>query len=257
MKNTNLLPLVSAQISQFFNADGDLDVLYLQGHPRQYRFDASRGLLNINGETVVSGSGKPFSFAPIAYQMFQASLFNYPPMEWVEFFFINGDNQLCAVLFHGFSVENLKQQLPNLFYERLTPCGVVWSVVPKEKTNAAGNTYYIASFEATPQTDATREAFAELRRVLPPIFRAETALPENVLIASEHYSTLTANVQTLPTVDLADLPTLPFDVADVSPIDDDLSDAAILLDAKNDLAARQFAKRVVGRKVKETELEPA
>ena len=39
---------------------------------------------------------------------------------WAEFFFVDDKGAVCAVLFHGYSVENLYRLIEPLFYDDLT-----------------------------------------------------------------------------------------------------------------------------------------
>jgi hypothetical protein len=76
-----------------------LKIKYLSGYPRSYRFDASRGTFNENGETVLTKKGEPFTFAPIAYRKFRDDIMGFGAKNWIEFFFLNESLQVCALMF--------------------------------------------------------------------------------------------------------------------------------------------------------------
>ncbi len=123
---------------------------YLTGEPRQYRFDASKGVVNLNGETPVTKAGAEFKFMPVAARIFKSNLFERGRNVWAELFFLNGGNQLCTVMLHGYSVENLERLQSELFYEDLRLDEVILTMKPESKTSkTSGSTYYIAEFDFT------------------------------------------------------------------------------------------------------------
>jgi hypothetical protein len=136
---------------------------YLPGHPRQIRFDAKSGQFNIGG-TVPLGSS--LSFIPLAWRVFQDDILNMGRKLWAELFFADDKGAVCAVLFHGYSVENLYRLIEPLFYDDLTLADVVVKVqAEKKETTKDGKkaTYYIAQFSyeaADPQEVAARRDFA-------------------------------------------------------------------------------------------------
>ena len=146
---------------------------YLPGHPRQVRFDAKAGQFNING-TVPLGSS--LSFIPLAWRIFQDDILNMGRKLWAELFFADDKGAICAVLFHGYSVENLYRLIEPLFYDDLTLADVTMKVTAEKKqTTKEGKTatYYIAQFSyeaADPAEVAARRDFARDF----PIWRAET-----------------------------------------------------------------------------------
>ena len=59
---------------------------YLEGHPRQYRFDAKEGVFNINGTEKL---GRTLTFQPIAWRIFTDNILNMGTKNWAEIFFID------------------------------------------------------------------------------------------------------------------------------------------------------------------------
>ncbi|MBC7446465.1 MAG: hypothetical protein H7330_00220 [Hymenobacteraceae bacterium] len=149
---------------------------YLTGHPRQIRADLKAGSFNINGETPL---GKTLSFIPLAWRFFQDNILNMGRKTWAEIFFVDKTGAVCAVLFHGYSVENLLKLNAGLFYDDLTLADVVLTVTPskKESKQEKGGSYYIAefSYEAAPadEVKARREFVADFL-----IYREETVTGE-------------------------------------------------------------------------------
>ena len=56
---------------------------YLEGHPRQYRFDAKEGVFNINGNEKL---GRTLTFQPIAWRIFTDNILNMGTKNWAETF---------------------------------------------------------------------------------------------------------------------------------------------------------------------------
>lgn len=146
---------------------------YLEGSPRQYRFDAKEGEFNINGTDKI---GRTLTFQPIAWRVFTDNILNLGTKNWAELFFIDEKNCVSAVLFHGYSVDNILRLIEPLFYDDLTLADVVLTVTAEKKENTKiqpKGIYYIASFSYT-LADAGRtqelKAFGQDFR----IFRQET-----------------------------------------------------------------------------------
>ena len=146
---------------------------YLPGHPRQVRFDAKAGQFNINGAVLL---GSSLSFIPLAWRVFQDDILNMGRKLWAELFFADDKGAVCAVLFHGYSVENLYRLIEPLFYDDLTLADVLVTVTAEKKqTTKDGKaaTYYIAQFSyaaADPAEVAARRDYARDFA----IWRAET-----------------------------------------------------------------------------------
>ncbi|MCC3154578.1 hypothetical protein Q3A66_16305 [Hymenobacter sp. BT770] len=146
---------------------------YLPGHPRQVRFDAKAGQFNIGG-TVPLGSS--LSFIPLAWRVFQDDILNMGRKLWAELFFADDKGAVCAVLFHGYSVENLYRLIEPLFYDDLTLADVTVKVTAEKKqTTKDGKTatYYIAQFSYEAADAAQVAARRDYARDFP-IWRAET-----------------------------------------------------------------------------------
>ncbi len=156
---------------------------YLPGHPRQYRFDGKAGCFNINGNTVI---GKSFTFQPIAWRIFTDDILGMGRKTWAELFFIDDKNCVSAILFHGYSVDNLFRQIEPLFYDGLTLADVVLTVTADKKQSKVenGGTYYMAQFDYKPAdkiATAMYKAFTTDRE----IYRAET-LTDRAQIKTEY-----------------------------------------------------------------------
>lgn len=181
--------LPSTQAKNHINKDGEiLKAQYREGIPRQYRFNASTGNLNINGEEQITKSGETFKIAPRAIRIFKENLFEMGYKTWAEIFFLNQKNQMSAILFHGYSVENLMALESDLFYEDLKICDTIIEVKPCEKKNKVSNSkYYIAEFSFQKLNEETKttqeEAIRELR-----IYRKETLKPQSQLIVAQNYN---------------------------------------------------------------------
>ncbi|WP_426061229.1 hypothetical protein [Hymenobacter sp. B1770] len=146
---------------------------YLPGHPRQVRFDAKAGQFNINGAVPL---GNSLYFIPLAWRVFQDDILNMGRKLWTELFFADDKGAICAVLFHGYSVENLYRLIEPLFYDDLTLADVTVKVTTEKKqTTKEGKTatYYIAQFSYDAADAAEVAARRDYARDFP-IWRAET-----------------------------------------------------------------------------------
>ncbi len=166
---------------------------YLEGHPRQYRFDAKEGVFNINGTEKI---GRTLTFQPIAWRIFTDNILNMGTKNWAELFFVDDKNCVSAVLFHCYSVDNIFRLIEPLYYDDLTLADVVITAIAERKENTKiqpKGVYYIATFTYTmagvEQTNALKQ-FAEDRSVGGvKIFRHETLTDiANIKTAMNYYN---------------------------------------------------------------------
>ncbi|MFC5412180.1 hypothetical protein ACFPMF_22835 [Larkinella bovis] len=166
---------------------------YLEGHPRQYRFDAKEGIFNINGTEKLGGpmNGRSLTFQPIAWRIFTDNILNMGTKNWAEIFFIDEKNCVSAVLFHGYSVDNIFRLIEPLFYDDLTLADVVITAVAEKKENTKiqpKGVYYIATFSyqlADPEQTKILKAFGQENK----IFRQETLTDiANIKTAYNYYN---------------------------------------------------------------------
>lgn len=146
---------------------------YLEGHPRQYRFDAKEGVFNINGSEKL---GRILTFQPIAWRIFNDSILNMGTKNWAEIFFIDEKNCVSSVLFHGYSVDNIFRLIEPLYYDDLTLADVVITAVAEKKENTKiqpKGVYYIATFTYK-MADAAISSEYKLYSTETHIFRQET-----------------------------------------------------------------------------------
>lgn len=146
---------------------------YLEGHPRQYRFDAKKGIFNING---VEEIGQTLSFQPIAWRLFTDDILKMGRKKWAEIFFIDSLNCVSVILFHGYSVDNIYRLIEPLYYADLSMADAVITatLVKKENTKIQPKgVYFLAEFTyknaPTPTDDALRSFVADTK-----LFRLET-----------------------------------------------------------------------------------
>ena len=163
---------------------------YLEGHPRQYRFDAKEGVFNINGTDKL---GRTLVFQPIAWRIFTDSILNMGTKNWAEIFFIDENNCVSVLLFHGFSVDNIFRLIEPLYYDDLTLADVIITTVAEKKENTKitpKGVYYIATFSykiADAQTSTELKQFAQESR----IYRQETLTDvANIKTALNYYNPL-------------------------------------------------------------------
>ncbi|GAB3988013.1 hypothetical protein GCM10028807_09660 [Spirosoma daeguense] len=146
---------------------------YLEGHPKQYRFDAKEGVFTING---IEKLGRTLTFQPIAWRVFTDNILNMGTKNWAEIFFIDNKNCVSAILFHGYSVDNIFRLIEPLYYDDLMLCDVKITVVAEKKENTnvtPKGVYYIATFSyaiADKETTLEIRQYAKDRK----IYRVET-----------------------------------------------------------------------------------
>lgn len=163
---------------------------YLEGHPRQYRFDAKEGVFNINGSEKL---GRTLTFQPIAWRIFTDNILNMGTKNWAELFFIDEKDCVSAVLFHGYSVDNIFRLIEPLYYDDQTLADVVITAVAEKKENnkiQPKGVYYIANFSyklGDPAKTAELKQFAQGGGVK--IFRQETLTDiANIKTAMNYYN---------------------------------------------------------------------
>lgn len=146
---------------------------YLKGHPKQYRFDAKDGKFTINGTDKL---GSSLTFQPIAWRIFTDNILNMGKKTWAEIFFVDDKNCVSAILFHGYSVDNIFRLIEPLFYEDLTLADVVITATAERKENSKTtpkSVYFIAEFTYTladKEVTQTLQEFAAESQ----LYRAET-----------------------------------------------------------------------------------
>lgn len=167
MNKENLMPKGT-------NLDEIPNVKYLKGFPQQYRFNASQGVFNHKGETVLTKKGEPFTIVPVAFRKFRDDILGMGKKNWIEFFFLNNSNQVCSLLLHGYSVENLQMILVDLFYQDATLNNVALTIKPVEKQNKVHNSkYYIAEYSFEKLSESDVETLKEATKDLD-IYRFDT-----------------------------------------------------------------------------------
>jgi hypothetical protein len=159
-------------------------VTYLEGLPRNYRFNAKKGSLNYEDEKEITDGGSSFSLLPLALRVFRAPLFNSPSRMWLEIFFLNKSGHLCGVLFHTSSVDRFYNSAgKRMSYDGISPLSSLITVQPLVRKHAEYGPYYVADFKFEELPPAAAKKAAEMRSILPPIYRSDTVtLPESILL---------------------------------------------------------------------------
>ncbi|XAZ82128.1 hypothetical protein A6C57_28190 (plasmid) [Fibrella sp. ES10-3-2-2] len=166
---------------------------YLEGHPRNYRFDAKEGVFSINGTEKL---GRSLTFQPIAWRIFNDSILGQPAKQWAELFFIDERKCVSNILFHGYSVDNIFRLIEPLYYDDRTLANVILTATAERKENTKiqpKGVYYIAQFRyelADADLTRQRQEFATDNR----IFRHDT-LTDPARFKTAHCYGFTANSQ--------------------------------------------------------------
>ena len=113
--------------------------------------------------TAISQKDQPITIVPVAYRIFKSDILGITGKQWAEFFFLNESKQLCNLLVHGYSVDNLMDATKELYYEDVNLCGVALTIQPIEKTskqkdeNGKYPKYYIGKFSYQLLNEVARE----------------------------------------------------------------------------------------------------
>jgi hypothetical protein len=193
METATLLPLSAAGIPQLTNSEtGEVaSIAYLPGRPRQYRFDANRGLFNLKGETPITKPKESLTVIPIAFRIFRDSILGQSTKRWAELFFLNQGNQVCNLLLHGYSVDNLMDLNEEIFYEQVNLCQIELTITPVERTSKApeakNSRFFIAEFSFK---RLNAEAIAVQESVFKdmPLWRGDTLTGDAELILSYNFN---------------------------------------------------------------------
>jgi hypothetical protein len=97
---------------------------YLEGRPKQYRFNGQNGQFNINGEKILQDpTGKPiksFTIIPMAWRVFEENLFARGRKDlWAELFFVDDRNCVSAIMLNNTSLEELLRLESELYYDEI------------------------------------------------------------------------------------------------------------------------------------------
>ncbi len=160
--------------------NGEQKYLYFEGRPREYRFNGQNGQFNLYGDRILTdASGRllsTFSFQPIAYRIFEDTLFGRSVRElWAELFFVDNDNCVASIMFNNTSVNELYRLLEPILYERKSLCDVVLTIKPErvQSKNDPSKSWYIGRFtyeNAKPERVAEMMEFVRTHHV----YRGET-----------------------------------------------------------------------------------
>jgi len=194
MTNTaNLMPMITPNGNLVNEKTGEVKLKYLPGYPRQIRFDASRGFFNIKGEIPLTKKGEEFTVLPVAYRIFKDDILGMGRKLWVEFFFINNSNQMCALMLHGYSVQNLMRQTDEMFYDDVSLADVALTIKPVEKTCSTADDqgkfpkYFMCEFSYKKLNKKTLDTLSTAIKGLQ-IWRADTLTGDAMVSFSRGYN---------------------------------------------------------------------
>ncbi len=209
------------------NAQGEVLTVnrfrYIEGEPKQYRYNSQAGQFNIDGDTpVLDKSGKPikeFSFQPFVYRIFKDGLFNRSQELWAELFFVDSVNCVSSIMFNGTTLDELRKLMKKLIYEgeeAKTLCDVVLTIRPERVTskNDPTKAWYIGRFTSENAEPQTITELAEYAADFP-VYRADTlkqtasylnfsesfALPQGETVAVPVVEALTETGEPAPEVE--------------------------------------------------------
>lgn len=163
-------------------------VTYLEGLPRNYRFNAKKGTLNYENKKEITATGSAFSLLPLALRVFTAPLFKGPDRKWLEIFFLNKSGHVCGVLFHSSSVDRFYDAAgKRMVYDGVSPITSLITVRPLPRKHPEHGPYYVADFSFEELPPAAIAKAEEMREVLPPIYRDDTTTHPDTMMLSDGY----------------------------------------------------------------------
>ncbi|SEQ60789.1 hypothetical protein [Neolewinella agarilytica] len=163
-------------------------ITYLEGMPRNYRFNAKRGNLNFEDEKEITAGGSAFSLLPLAIRVFRAPLFKGPDRLWLEIFFLNKSGHLCGVLFHSSSVDRFYNAAgKRMVYDRVSPLGSLITVRPLPRMHPEHGPYFVADFTFEDLPTPAQNKAQEIRQAIPPIYRRDTVTHPETMLLQEGY----------------------------------------------------------------------
>lgn len=191
---------------------------YIEGEPKQYRYNSQTGQFNIDGDTpVLDKSGKPikeFSFQPFVFRIFEDGLFNRSREAWAELFFIDALNCVSSIMFNGTTLTELRGVMKKLIYdgnEPLNLCDVVLTVRPEKLTskNDSTKSWFIGRFEYKLADPESVQQLAEYAADCP-IYRRDTlkhtanyfSFSETFALPAADVAPATLNTGELPPVEV-------------------------------------------------------
>ena len=163
-------------MNKYFSVDKETGeekclVKYLQGNPKDYRYDGRDGSFKLGANPIIDEKGKvlkTFSLTPMAFRVFEENLFGRGRKEnWIELFFIDEKNALSCIMFNGTSASSLQNLQREIFYEDLSLCDVKLTVSGVEKSNDKGK-WSQAMFTAEPIAPEERQNLREVEEKLQP-----------------------------------------------------------------------------------------
>jgi len=155
---------------------------YIEGEPKQYRYNSQTGQFNIDGDTpVLDKSRKPvkeFTFQPFVFRIFEDGLFNRNREAWAELFFIDALNCVSSIMFNGTTLTELRGVIKKLIYESNEPlnlCDVLLTIRPEKLTskNDPTKSWFIGRFSYQLANSQTVHQLAEYAADCP-IYRRDT-----------------------------------------------------------------------------------
>lgn len=156
-------------------------IKYLEGRPKQYRFNGQNGQFNINGDKVLTDEKgkavKSYTIIPVAWRVFEENLFGRGRKDrWVEVFFVDERKCLSTIMFNNTTLEEFMKLESELFYDDVTLSEVCLTITPEQITSEKSGqktAWYIGrmSFQPAPRevVKMYREFAQDYR-----IYRADT-----------------------------------------------------------------------------------
>jgi len=175
---------------------------YLEGHPRQYHFDAKEGVFSINGREKI---GNTLTLQPIVWRIFNDSILKQLEKQWAELFFIDESRCVSTVLFHGYSVDNIFRLIETLYYDDLNLADVIVTATAERKENAKiqpKGIYHIARFSyelADADLTKQRQQYVQDNQ----IYRQDTQTDPARFRISHYYNVLSASSTPKPIAQVA------------------------------------------------------
>ncbi|QJW92498.1 hypothetical protein HNV11_23795 (plasmid) [Spirosoma taeanense] len=149
-------------------------IKYVEGQPLNIRFNGQTGRFTRDGQQDL---GPRIEIVPVCFRAFKGSLFGRQPAKYVEVFYVDGQRNLCVVLFTNATAENFVKFAASLYYsdntQTITNSRIAISAAVRIRKSDSQR-YHVAEFEnlglASPDAVDAFRAFGLDHK----IYRAET-----------------------------------------------------------------------------------
>lgn len=168
-------------------------IKYLDGHPRNYRFKAKEGAIEVDGQRIASGKVL-MDFQPFVWRVFETELFGKRRQRWMELYGINNSGQVFCINANEYSVRSWDSLYQKAFYDEIVLSQSSIRVTAEERTLFLKKTqqnvsFYVLSFDFSPKGEGAKLFDAtKVAEDTAPVYTLDTIKPDEAILSQENYS---------------------------------------------------------------------